>query len=67
MDGKDSILRQLKNKNQIADDLNIFIRELSNTTSFTSNQHHSAYLCSDFNIDLLRMDTHHFYNDFLRL
>ena len=50
--------------NQIADDLNIFIREFSNTLSFISNRQHSAYICGDFNIDLLQMYTNHYYNDF---
>ena len=50
--------------NQIADDLNIFIREFSNTLSFISNRHHSAYICADFNIDLLHMYTNHDYKDF---
>ena len=54
-----------KPPNQIADDLNIFIREFSDTLSFILNRHHSAYICGDFNIDLLQMYTNHYYNDFL--
>ena len=41
-----------KPPNEIADYLNIFIREFSNALSFISNRHHSAFICGDFNIDL---------------
>ena len=53
-DLEDDNTYHLSNSYQIADDLNIFIREFSNTLSFISNRHHSAYICRDFNIDLLQ-------------
>ena len=44
--------------------ISIFSLESSQTLSFISNRHHSAYICGDFNIDLLQMYTNHYYNDF---
>ena len=58
------ICKIYKPSNQIADDLNIFIRVFSHTLSFISFQHQSAYICGDIKIDLLQMYTNHYYIDF---
>ena len=62
---KYAICNIFKPPNQIADNLNIVIREFSNTLSLISNRYHSANICCDFNIDLLQMYTNHYYKAFL--
>ena len=51
-----------KPPNQIADDFHTFVREYSNTLSFLSTRHRSAYICVDFNIDLLQININQLFN-----
>ena len=53
-----------KPPNQIADDFHTFVREYSNTLSFLSTRHRSAYICGDFNIDLLQININQLYSEF---
>ena len=51
-----------KPPNLPAEEFNMFVREFSNMLLFISNLHRSAYICGDFNIDLLQIESNHQYN-----
>ena len=47
--------------NEIVDDINTFTNELSSLLVKVKNLEHSAYLCGDYNIDLLKVKTNRHY------
>ena len=50
--------------NEIVQDVNIFATEFSTYLSFIKNRKRTSFICGDFNINLLSLDTRQHYNNF---
>ena len=50
--------------NEIVQDVNIFTNEYSTYMSLIKNRKRSSFICGDFNINLLLLDTKQHYNNF---
>ena len=48
-----------------SDDFDLFLREFNHFVNIMSSYGHSSYICGDFNINLLKINTKPHYNKFL--
>ena len=48
-----------------SDDFDLFLREFNDFVNIMSSYGHSSYICGDFNINLLKINTKPHYDNFL--